>query len=218
MHRNLAITIMAMGAALMPAAAFCQAPSETANPVNPANGQPVKMIKEGPAIELADMATPEQVDRLFEVLRVRQQLNTAIKQMSAMMQQQVAQTLKQAEAQKPESSKPTPEQQAARDQLTSRFMDQAAHLYSVDEMMSDIKPIYRRHISKSDIEAFIAFFGSSAGQDFLDQQPLISKEYMPIVMARVQEKTKTLAEELKKQSDELDAKDKSGAGSDAPKP
>jgi hypothetical protein len=75
-------------------------------------------------------------------------------------------------------------------------------------------PIYQRHISKQDVEAFIAFFGSSSGQHLLDQQPLIAKEYMPVVMSRVQEKTKALTDELKKDLDDLSAKEavEPGAG------
>ena len=205
MRRIQGLAIVAMGAALIPAA-FCQAQSgASTTQIQGTHTAPEKDA--APAIPVEDQATPEQVERLFQVLRVRQQTESMMKQMTAMMQQQVAQGMKSGEADLPADKKPTPEQSAARQALMAKLMDRAMHVYTVDEILADMTPIYQRHISKSDIEAFIAFFGSSSGQHFLEQQPLILKDYMPLVMTRVQEKTKALTEEMKKDIDELNAKE-----------
>jgi len=102
--------------------------------------------------------------------------------------------------------------EAERQKLMEKLMDSAMHVYTVEEMLADMTPIYQRHISKSDIEAFIAFFGSSLGRHFLDQQPLIAKESMPLAMTRVQEKSRALTDEMKKDIDELNAKEAADAG------
>jgi hypothetical protein len=197
--------MLAMGAALIPAA-FC--PGQTTP--NPVQGlQAAAKPDAAPAIPVEDQASTEQVERLFQVMRVRQQTEMAIKQMSTMMQQQVAQGMKAGEAGLPDDKKSTAAQTEARQHLMDKFMDRAMHMYTVDEMLADMTPIYQRHISKEDVEAFIAFFSSSSGQHLLDQQPLIAREYMPVVMSRVQEKTKALTDEMKKEMDELNTKDSS---------
>jgi hypothetical protein len=200
MRKLQGLAILAMGTALIPAA-FCQTQAAS----NPAKHD--QQQDAAPAIPVEDQATTEQVERLFQVMRVRQQTELAIKQMSTMMQQQVAQGMKSGEADLPADKKPTAAQSAARQQVMTKFMDRAMHMYTVDEMLADMAPIYQRHISKEDVEAFIAFFGSSSGQHLLDQQPLIAREYMPVVMGRVQEKTKALTDEMKKEMDELNAKE-----------
>lgn len=202
------MAILAMGAALIPAA-FCQAQSSA-----PAM-QGTKTASDKDAaltIPVEDQATAEQVGRLFQVMRIRQQMETMMKQMSTMMQQQVSQGMKDGAADLPDGKKPSAEQQAERQKLMEKMMDRALHVYTVDEILADMTPIYQRHVSKSDIEAFIAFFGSSSGQHFLDQQPLIAKEYMPVVMTRVQEKTKALTDEMRKDIDELNAKEAADPG------
>ena len=210
MRRFQGMAVLAMGAALIPAA-FCQTQSNTqAIQTQGTRTAPDKAAT--PSIPVEDQATSEQVERLFQVMRIRQQTESMMKQMSAMMQQQVAQGMKSGEADLPADKKPTAEQSAARQELMAKFMDRALHVYTVDEMLADMTPIYQRYISKSDIEAMIAFFGSSSGQHFLEQQPLILKEYMPLVMTRVQEKTQALTDEMKKAIEELNAKEAADPG------
>ena len=80
-------------------------------------------------------------------------------------------------------------------------------------MISDMSGLYQRHLSRTDIDAFIAFYGSPAGQHLLDQQPAIMKEYMPMVMGRVQERTKALTDEM---ADDLAQLSKSMTPADKP--
>jgi hypothetical protein len=203
MRQFQSMAVLAMGAMMLPAV-LCRAQSNApALPTQTTHGAPEEAA---PAIPVEDQATVEQVERLFQVMRIRQQTESLMKQMSMMMQQQVAQGMKQGGADTPDGKKLAPEQLAERQKLMEKLMDRAMHVYTVDEMLADMTPIYQRHISKSDIEAFIAFFGSSSGQHFLDQQPLIAKEYMPLVMTRVQEKTKALTDEMKKDIDELNSR------------
>jgi hypothetical protein len=212
MRRIQGLAILAMGTALIPAA-FCQ--TQSGSQTSSVQGTHAPQQDAAPAIPVEDQATPEQVERLFQVMRTRQQMESMMKQMSTMMQQQVSQGMKDGVAELPDGKKPSAEQLAERQKLVEKMMDRAMHVYTVDEILADMTPIYQRHVSKSDIEAFIAFFGSSAGQHFLDQQPMIAKEYMPQVMARVQEKSRALTEEMKKDIEELNAKEAADPG--APK-
>ncbi len=76
----------------------------------------------------------------------------------------------------------TPEQQAALAALRSKYEQKALALYSTDGMITDMSPIYQRHMNKADVDAYIAFYSSPAGQRMVDVQPVIEKELMPVLM------------------------------------
>jgi hypothetical protein len=82
-------------------------------------------------------------------------------------------------------------------------MQKAFSLYPVSEMLDDMSGLYQRHLTRSDVDAFIAFYASPAGQHLLDAQPAIMQEYMPLVISRMQERSKTLNEEFVKEMAEI---------------
>ena len=201
--RNLGfIATLAMGTLLMPAA-FAQTQSE-AQPQPKVAGMNAMGV---PAIAPEDQATAEQVERLYQVMRTRQQIESMLKQMSAMMNQQLSATLKKEADDLPEGKKISPEQLAARQQLIARFMDKSLHAYSAEEMLGALTPIYQKHISRSDVEALIAFFGSSAGQHMLEQQPLIMQEYLDTISKTMQDRIQSVTQEMKKELEDLSAKE-----------
>jgi hypothetical protein len=148
------------------------------------------------AIPQDQQPTKEQLAKLFEVMRLRQQLQSVMKTMPAMIQQQVQAQSREMAAKIPGASSPTPAQQAAIDKLTSKYLDKALNIYPVDELIEDMSGIYQRHLSSTDVDAFIAFYGSPAGQHLLDAQPAIMQEYMPVVMDRMKERSKALTDEM----------------------
>ena len=129
-------------------------------------------------------ATREQLDRLFEVMRLRQQMQATMKAIPAMIQQHLHSQMNDMYAKLPGGGKPTPEQQAKLEEIMNKYIQRAATLYSPDDMMGDITAVYQRHMSKTDVDAYIAFYSSPAGQHLLDAQPKIMQEYMPVVMAQ----------------------------------
>jgi hypothetical protein len=81
----------------------------------------------------------------------------------------------------------------------NRFLDKAMNLFTVDEMIDDMAAIYQRHFTRDDVNAYIAFYSTPAGQHLLQITPVIMQEYMPIVMQRLQERSKDLTAELSKE-------------------
>jgi hypothetical protein len=144
-------------------------------------------------------ATREQLDRLFEVMRLRQQMQATMKAIPAMIQQQLHSQMNDMYAKLPGGGKPTPEQQAKLEEIMNKYIQRAATLYSPDDMMGDITAVYQRHMSKSDVDAYIAFYSSPAGQHLLDAQPKIMQEYMPVVMGRVQKASANLTNDMTKE-------------------
>lgn len=143
-----------------------------------------------------EQASKEELDALFNAMRLRSQLDGLMKSMSAVMQQQVLQQLKEMEASAPAGSFTAEDQQSV-EKFTKKYMDRAMELYPVNEMIDDIGNLYKRHISREDVEAITVFYQSPAAQHLLDAQPAIMQEYMPLVQSRMQERTRILMDEMK---------------------
>lgn len=187
MRRPHALAIFAIGVALIPAA-FCQAP-----PSSPTSDD----APHARVVDAADQPSKEQLARLFDAMQIKQQLATMTKTLPAMMEQQISQQMKSMAANVPGGSM-TPDQQAAFDKLMKKYMDKAVALYPADEMIADMSSIYQRHLSKEDVDAMITFYVSPAGQHLLELSPVAMKEYVPLVMGKMQERTKALTEEMQK--------------------
>jgi hypothetical protein len=72
------------------------------------------------------------------------------------------------------------------------------NLYPVDEMLDDMAAIYQRHFTREDVDVYIAFYSTPAGKHLLQMTPVIMQEYMPVVMQRVQERSKALTAGMSK--------------------
>ena len=150
------------------------------------------------AISPEDQATKEQLTKLFEVMRIRDQMLATRRIIPTMVEGQVRQQMQAMSAQIAPDSKMTVEQRAQLDQMLHKYMEKAMDMYPVDEMIADMTGLYQEHLTREDVDAMIAFYGSPAGQHVLDAQPKIAQEYVPLVMRRTAERTKTLTAEMMK--------------------
>jgi uncharacterized protein len=161
-------------------------------------------------IPAEDQPTKEQLDQLFDEMRLKAQMESAMKAVQGMMQQQVSQQIRTAASSGPNGKALTPEEQEAVQKVTQKYMNRALTLYPVNEMIDDMATLYQHHLNRADVDAMIAFYGSPAGQHLLDAQPEIMKEYMPLVQKRMEERTKILMAEMKKDMDQLTQSNGSG--------
>ena len=153
--------------------------------------------------------------KLFEVMRIRSQMDTMLKMMPQAVQQQMKSEEQAMQAETPGGTGPTPEQKAAIDKVTARFVDRAFRLYPVDEMIDDMVKIYQKNLTRSDVESITAFYESPAGQHLLERQPAMMKEVMPLTMSKMQDQAKALiAEYTKELKQAMDPA--AGTGSKAP--
>jgi hypothetical protein len=143
-------------------------------------------------------ATKEQMAKLFEVMRVREQMASMTKMMPSMMQQQMQQQFKQTQKVHPELAQMTEEQQQACAKVMSKYMEKVMTLYTSDEMFADMASLYQKHLTRSDVDETIAFYSSPAGKHMLDMVPVIMQEYMPMVMERIQDRISPLIDEMTK--------------------
>lgn len=144
--------------------------------------------------------TREQLLTLFQVMRVRTQMDEMLKNLPVALKQQLESEEQDVEISlKPLGSELTPEQKAARDRVTEKYFVLAEKQYPVDEMLGDMVDVYQRHLNRNDVDGIIAFYRSTPGQHLLDAQPLMAKEVMPAVMKKLEERNHTLVERYKRE-------------------
>jgi hypothetical protein len=185
--------IAAIGVMLLPCASFAQTPAI------PPTAEPAAVA----AIPADQQATKEQLTKLFEVMRLRKQMEQMTTMMSSLVQQQMQGQMEQMQKDHPEMASMTDEQKQAASQVMGKFMEKTMNLYASDELIADISTVYQKHLTRSDIDGIIAFYGSPAGQDFIDKTPVITREYMELVMSHMQEKMKPLIEEMTKEMETI---------------
>jgi uncharacterized protein len=172
------------------AAASQTAPSEPAARTAPAG-----------TIPAANKPSCEQLLTLFEVMRLRQQMQDLLKMLPAALEQQL-----QGEQEEVELSLApagggdlTAEQKATRDRITKKYFEQAERIYPMDEMLSDMVEVYQRHLTREDVDGILAFYRSPAGQHLVEAQPLMAREVMPAVTKKMEARSKDLVDRYKKE-------------------
>ena len=142
-----------------------------------------------------DAATQEQVMTLLDLLQVRKTVTLMMDGMKQAMKQGAEQSFRE---QVPD---PTPKQLEA----LHGMIDDAIGDMPMDELLQAMVPIYRRHLTKSDIDEMIRFFSGPVGQKLLREQPQMMQEGMQAgvaiqqkrmdqIMARIKERVRKLAE------------------------
>jgi hypothetical protein len=164
--------------------------------------QPGASLAPATAVPPDQQPTKEQLAKLFELMRVREQLASMTKMMPALMQQQMQTQFKQMQKDHPELSPITEEQQRASAKVMGKYMERVMNLIATDDMVADMATVYQRHLTRSDVDGMIVFYSSPAGQHMLDMMPVIMQEYMPMVMQQMQGRIKPLTDEMTKEMGE----------------
>lgn len=124
------------------------------------------------AAPAAFAATPTdaQVDKLMEVMRVRESLDAMWPQVQAVQ----AQAVQQATAGKTL----TAEQRAEIDAMLEKTMVRLHDTLSWQNLQPVYREIYAKTFDEADIEAMIGFYSSEAGQHLLDKMPQLMQNTM----------------------------------------
>ena len=120
----------------------------------------------------ADAPTRQEVLKLFEMLQISKTMELAI-QAAKQQSNEMAEELIQEKA--PDA---TPEQKQQIRQMVSEEMTHALGPQAIREMMEATVPVYQRHLSKSDLEAMMAFYATPVGKKVLREQPAMMQESM----------------------------------------
>jgi hypothetical protein len=149
--------------------------------------------------------TSSQLDRLFDVMRIKEQMASMTKMMPQLIQQQMAQEVEELQKDHPELAKLTPAQKEAAAKVVGKYMGQAMGLFTSDEVIAEMKTIYQRHLTGNDVENLITFYGSSSGQHMLDIVPVVMQEFVPTFTQKLQGKMRPLLAEMAKELAEIAA-------------
>jgi len=120
----------------------------------------------------ADAPTKQEVLKLFEMLEISKTMELAI-QAAKQQSNEMAEELIQEKA-----PAATPEQKQQIRQMVNEEMTRALGPPAIREMMEATVPVYQRHLSKSDLQAMMAFYSSPVGQKVLREQPAMMQESM----------------------------------------
>jgi hypothetical protein len=155
-------------------------------------------------IPAADKPSREQLLKLFEVMRIRSQMSDMLKMLPAALQRQLQSEEEEVQLSlMPMGGELTPDQAAARDRVTRKYITLTDNLYPVDDMLNDMVEVYQRYLSRDDVDGIIAFYRSTPGQHILDAQPLMAEEVMPMVQKKMQARNKDLVERYKKELNDV---------------
>src|SRR5258708_1869797 len=103
------------------------------------------------AVSADQQPTKEQLAKLFDVMRLREQMQSMRQMVPSMVQQQIKSAMQQTEADLPAGTKLTPEQHESMEKVMNKYVGKAMDLYPADEMLADMTAIYQRHLSKDDV-------------------------------------------------------------------
>jgi uncharacterized protein len=149
----------------------------------------------------ADVPSREQLLTLFDVMRLRTQMQDLLKMLPAALEQQL-----QSEQEEVELSLATagggdltPDQKATRDRITKTYFELAESIYPMDEMLNDMVEVYQRHLTRDDVDGILAFYRSPAGQHLVEAQPLMAREVMPAVTKKMEARSKELVDRYKRE-------------------
>ena len=147
----------------------------------------------------ADAPTHDQIIKLMDLLQIRRNMALMMDGMKQAMKQGAEQAFRER------VPNPTPKQLEA---LNGMVEDMMADM-PLDEMVEAMVPIYRRHLSRTDVDEVIRFYSSAVGQKLLREQPQMIQEGMQAgveiqqkrmdqMMAKIRERTEKMAEDEEK--------------------
>jgi uncharacterized protein len=130
-------------------------------------------------------ATKEDVEKLFATMHIREQMHSMMETMSKQSRQMAEESLK--------KRRPglTPKDLDRLNQLTDRIWSQM----DFDGMISDMVPVYQRHLTKEDVSAMEAFYETPTGQKLLREQPVMTAEAIEAVQPRMEKIMNTVMNE-----------------------
>ena len=145
-------------------------------------------------------ATREDVLKLFDVMRVREQMasvmTTIATQQRAMMHEGMRKHFPQI----------SDEELARLDKFTTDTMKDMPF----DGMLDDMIPVYQRHLTKGDVGAMGAFYASPTGQKLLREMPAMTAESMQAAGPRIQAMMEKVMDRAEQMAEE-DRKKQSGS-------
>jgi hypothetical protein len=131
--------------------------------------KPATPARKAPGKQAASGAPSEQeVLKLLDLLQVEEGVKATINAMKEQLKAGAEQNFRERV---PDA---TPEQL----KQVSTIVDESFSELKPDDMLKNLVPIYQKHLTRSDVEALIAFYTSPVGQKLRREQPALMRETM----------------------------------------
>jgi uncharacterized protein len=124
-----------------------------------------------------DAPSREDVLKLFDMLQLSKTMDAVLKG-AKQQSKEVAEQMIQEKV--PEA---TPEQKKQFEEMMDDVFTEAMGPKVMNEILEATVPVYQRHLTKSDLQAMIAFYSSPVGQKLLREQPAMVQESMQAAAA-----------------------------------
>src|SRR5215510_7674566 len=128
-----------------------------------------------------DAPSREEVLQLFDLLQIKKLTETTMQMAQEQAKNVAEQMLREA------MPDPTPDQLKSSQQLMDTITQDVMKAFPLDEMLNVMVPVYQRHLTRSDLQAIMAFYSSAVGQKLLREQPAMVQESMQ-AMAPLQQR------------------------------
>ena len=115
-------------------------------------------------------ASKEQIQKLFEVMDVRQQTH---RMMDSIVQQMQAMSTATIKARYPQIT-------GAELSKLNKISEEILRDMPLDAMLDDMIPVYQKYLNQTDADAMIAFYQSPTGKKLINEMPQITQEAMQI--------------------------------------
>ena len=152
-----------------------------------------------------DPATKQDVERYLQAVHSHDMMKQMMEAMSKPMHQMVHDQFMKDKDKLP----------ADFETRMTKIIDDMMKDMPLDEMMQAMVPVYQKHFTKGDIDAFIVFYSSPTGQKMLREMPAITAEAMQSIMPVMRKYTDTMTARIQQEvADSLkDSQKKDGASS-----
>lgn len=144
-------------------------------------------------VNSSDTPTREDLNRFFDTMQLRTQMQTMMTTMMVQMKASMRQMLRKN---MPDA---TPDQVARAEQLMEEALKDPIPL---DEIFDAMIPVYQRHLTRSDIDAIVAFYSSPVGQKMLRDMPAMMSDAMEAVNEITQKHMDKLMARMRERMDE----------------
>ena len=149
-----------------------------------------------------DAPTHDQVMTLLDLLQIRKSMGLMMDGMKQAMKQGAEQAFGER------VPDPTPKQLEALNGMVEDIMADMP----LDEMVEAMVPIYRRHLSKSDLDEIIRFYSGPVGQKMLHEQPQMMQEGMQAGMAIQQKRMDQMMVKIRERTQKMVEADEEKSG------
>lgn len=119
-----------------------------------------------------DAATKEDVQQLLEITGARRNVQV----MWDSMAQQAASMAAEAYQRKHPNASPVEIRKAA--ELAGESTQKTIKVFSIDELVDAMVPVYQRHLTHSNVQTVIEFYSSPTGQKMIKEMPAMLSESM----------------------------------------